>query len=96
MGRTKGCKKKNYLDNEELKAEMLKCKESKVVSDKLARMFQLIVENVSRSFYWANPDAGEDCKATAVFPKASAATKKSAPCRKAVRCTYQFHFFSFS
>ena len=68
MGRTKGSsKKKNYLDNEELKAEMLKCKDSKIVSDKLARMFQLIVDNVSRSFYWANPDDGEDCKANAVF-----------------------------
>jgi hypothetical protein len=30
-------------------------------------MFQLIVDNVSRSFYWANPDDGEDCKANAVF-----------------------------
>ena len=68
MGRTKGSgKKKNYLDNEELKAEMLNCKESKVVSDKLARMFQLIVDNVARSFYWANPDDGEDCKANAVY-----------------------------
>ena len=46
---------------------MLNCKESKVVSDKLARMFQLIVDNVARSFYWANPDDGEDCKANAVF-----------------------------
>ena len=52
MGRIKGSgKKKNYLDNEELKAEMLKCKDSKVVSDKLARMFQLIVDNVARSFF---------------------------------------------
>ena len=68
MGRTKGSgKKKNYLDNEELKAEMLNCKESKIVSDKLARMFQLIVDNVARSFYWANPDDGEDCKANAVY-----------------------------
>ena len=68
MGRTKGSgKKKNYLDNEELKAEILKCKESKIVSDNLAKMFQLIVENVSRSFYWSNPDDGDDCKANAIF-----------------------------
>ena len=38
-----------------------------VVSDKLARMFQLIVENIARSFYWSNPDDGEDCKANAVL-----------------------------
>ena len=38
-----------------------------VVSDKLARMFQLIVENIARSFYWANPDDGDDCKANAVL-----------------------------
>lgn len=38
-----------------------------VVSDKLARMFQLIVDNIARSFYWSNPDDGEDCKANAVL-----------------------------
>ena len=38
-----------------------------VVSDKLAKMFQLIVENISRSFYWSNPDDGDDCKANAVL-----------------------------
>ena len=36
-------------------------------SDKLGRMFQLIVDNVSRSFFWANPDDGLDCKANALF-----------------------------
>ena len=38
-----------------------------VVSDKLAKMFQLIVENIARSFYWSNPDDGEDCKANAIL-----------------------------
>ena len=38
-----------------------------VVSDKLAYMFQLIVENIAKSFYWANPDDGEDCKANAIL-----------------------------
>lgn len=38
-----------------------------VVSDRLARMFQLIVDNIARSFYWSNPDDGEDCKANAVM-----------------------------
>lgn len=38
-----------------------------IVSDKLAKMFQLIVENISRSFYWSNPDDGQDCKANAVL-----------------------------
>jgi len=38
-----------------------------IVSDRLAKMFQLIVENISRSFYWSNPDDGQDCKANAVL-----------------------------
>lgn len=38
-----------------------------VVSDRLAKMFQLIVDNIARSFYWSNPDDGEDCKANAVL-----------------------------
>lgn len=38
-----------------------------VVSDRLAKMFQLMVENISRSFYWSNPDDGLDCKANAVL-----------------------------
>ena len=41
--------------------------EKPIVSDKLGRMFQLIVDNVSRSFYWANPDDGLDCKANALL-----------------------------
>lgn len=60
-------KKKKYLNNEDLREEILKCKESKIVSDKLGKMFQLLVENVARSFYWENPDDGLDCKANAVF-----------------------------
>ena len=38
-----------------------------VVTTKLGMMFQKIVDNVARSFYWENPDDGEDCKANAVF-----------------------------
>lgn len=38
-----------------------------VVSDNLARMFQLIVNNVAKSFYWANPDDGDDCKSNALL-----------------------------
>lgn len=38
-----------------------------IVSDKLGRMFNLIVENVSKNFYWANPDDGMDCKANALL-----------------------------
>ena len=49
--------------NDELKLQM----EKPVVSDKLAYMFQLIVDNIARSFYWANPDDGEDCKANAIL-----------------------------
>ena len=37
------------------------------ISDRLAKMFQLIVENIARSFYWSNPDDGMDCKANAVL-----------------------------
>lgn len=38
-----------------------------IVSDRLAKMFQLIVENIARSFYWSNPDDGLDCKANAIL-----------------------------
>lgn len=41
--------------------------EKPIVSPTLGEMFNLIVENVSRSFYWANPDDGEDCKANALL-----------------------------
>ena len=59
--------KKKYLNNEVLKKEILKCKESKVASEELGKMFQLLVENVSKSFYWENPDDGLDCKANALL-----------------------------
>lgn len=49
--------------NDELRLQM----EKPMVSDKLANMFQLIVDNIARSFYWANPDDGEDCKANAIL-----------------------------
>lgn len=45
----------------------IKQMEKPVVSDNLGKMFQLIVENVARSFYWSNPDDGEDCKANALL-----------------------------
>ena len=57
----------NYLNNEDLKKEILKCKESKIPSEKLGKMFQLLVENVARSFYWENPDDGKDCKSNALL-----------------------------
>lgn len=38
-----------------------------IVSHKLGLMFQKIVDNVARSFYWSNEDDGEDCKANAIF-----------------------------
>lgn len=38
-----------------------------IASDKLGKMFQLIVDNVSRSFFWANPDDGLDCRANALL-----------------------------
>ena len=59
--------KKKYLNNEVLKKEILKCKKSKVASEELGKMFQLLVENVSKSFYWENPDDGLDCKANALL-----------------------------
>jgi hypothetical protein len=60
-------KSKKYLNSEDLKEEILKCKDSKIASEKLGRMFQILVENVSRSFYWENPADGDDCKANALF-----------------------------
>ena len=64
---TKEKKKKYYLNEEDLKEEILRCKESKIVSEKLGKMFQLLVERVSKSFYWQNPDDGLDCKANALL-----------------------------
>ena len=58
---------KKYLNNEDLKAEILKCKESKIPSDKFGRMFQLLVDNVARSFYWEDPMDGQACKANALL-----------------------------
>lgn len=59
-------KKKKYLNNEDLRDEILKSKESKIASDKLGRMFILLVDNVARSFYWENQDDALDCKANAL------------------------------
>lgn len=64
---TKKSKKNYYLNNDELREEILKCKKSKIASDKLGKMFQLIVENVARNFFWPDPDDGLDCKANALF-----------------------------
>lgn len=64
--KTKKEKKKKYLNNEDLRDEILKSKESKIASEKLGKMFVLLVDNVARSFYWENPDDGLDCKANAL------------------------------
>lgn len=57
---------KKYITREE--ADILsKQLQKPVVSDKLGKMFQLMVENVARSFYWQNPDDGLDCKANALL-----------------------------
>lgn len=60
------CAVENNLSPEEKKLLALQMRKP-IVSDKLARMFQLIVDNVARSFYWADPDDGEDCKANAIL-----------------------------
>lgn len=59
--------KKYYLDNNELRDEILRCKESRIASERLGKMFKLIVDNQARSFFWVNPDDGEDCKANALM-----------------------------
>lgn len=49
-------------------AELLtKQLERPIVSNTLGEMFQLIVKNVSKSFFWANPDDGQDCCANALL-----------------------------
>lgn len=60
-------KKKKYLNNNDLRDEILKCKENQQASEKLGKMFQLLVDNVARSFYWENPDDGQDCKSNALL-----------------------------
>lgn len=56
---------KELNDNEinALKKQMVK----PIVSNKLGEMFQLIVKNVSKSFFWVNPDDGQDCCANALL-----------------------------
>ena len=54
------------LFSEDLKSEIIKCKESKVVSDKLMRMFQQIVESVSKHYHWANSNEYEICKSNVI------------------------------
>lgn len=66
---------KNVIDERVKRGEMSKEDAIKLdlqmqkplVSDRLAKMFQLIVENIARSFYWSNPDDGQDCKANAIL-----------------------------
>lgn len=58
---------KQYLNNEDLKEEIIRCKDSKIVSEKLGKMFQQLVDNVARSFYWENPEDGLDCKSNALL-----------------------------
>lgn len=69
MGRTKGCKNKItksesknniYIDKDELSEEVINCQKTGVVSDKLAKMFMLLVSRVNRINRFTHPDEYKD------------------------------------
>lgn len=57
----------NYLDKNEFREEILKCRENDELSDKLTRMFITLANNVSNRMYYADPQDKEDCVSTALM-----------------------------
>ena len=86
----------NYLNNEDLTEEILKCKESKIPSEKLGKMFQLLVDNVARSFYWENPEDGYDCKSNALLDLCSNFWKYNPENGKAFAFCTQIAYFGIA
>lgn len=56
----------NYIDKEEFRQEILKCREADELSEKLTLMFMELARNVSNRMYYQNPDDKEDCISTAL------------------------------
>jgi len=56
----------NYIDKKEFHAEMVKCKRSGVLSDRAIRYFQLMANEISKTYYYNHPEDKDDAKARAV------------------------------
>lgn len=64
-----GEKKKagNYIDKDEFREEILKCRENDELSEKLTKMFITLANNVANKMYYADPMDREDCVSTALY-----------------------------
>jgi len=57
---------KHYVNNNELREEIIKCIENDKLSDKAVLMFQQIAERLSRKLKYTNPDDRDDCVGQAI------------------------------
>ena len=57
----------NYLDKQEFREEILRCRETDQLSDRLTQMFITLATNVSNKMYYADPMDKEDCISTALM-----------------------------
>lgn len=73
MGRTKGSKNKKtkdnkyYIDNEKLEEEVIKCKESGIISDELVKMFYTLIARLNRVNRYNHPDEYKDYESKAML-----------------------------
>jgi len=56
----------NYLDKKEFHDEMVKCKKAGQLSNKAIAYFQLMANEISRTYYYNQPEDRDDAKARAV------------------------------
>lgn len=64
---SEGKSSNHYVDNDELRDEMIKCKKTGEPSRKLVDMFMKIARQFSNKFTYMNPDDREDCIAFALL-----------------------------
>ena len=64
---TKKPKSRNYLNNKDLYAEVVKSREAGIMSDKLARMLQMLTERYGRSGRYIGYTYNEDMQAYAMM-----------------------------
>lgn len=60
-------KKVNYLNNKDLLADVISCKEKGVMSDKLARKLQILTERYAKKGNYANYTYNDDMQAYAMM-----------------------------
>lgn len=67
--------KKHYVRNKDLLPEVVRCRETGIVSNELGRMMLLIVENYAKKSNWANYTYKDDMKGHAMVHLSNAALK---------------------